>query len=527
MGDDQQSAADVQEAALYFLEFTRPEPAGSKFALSSSLDGALATAKEFMADQFDGAVSIDVAPDWLGLIQRESGKDIRSERLNILVMAAIKTMVNASDARPLRDLMEFLATFTHPEELYGLFKRYWLPVTEANWRANRYEKIWKFYSVLEARTVSEAGGVAVARPAGTGEEEPLPDFVRENLWALTTDRPEKLKVLFIMDDFNQLLVEDRLGPIFENEVPIFWKASARRAGHRVLEIDATRFSYDHPKYTGLEHLPDFDAAMKLATDMAPDLIVVDANYPPMDPEVVRSGYLKLKAATQARIVGFVGDDHGENNESKCEFWSSICDRLLTFERVSQRAPKIREKMLRIFNTIGVDRPAVQRDISRTYFSGTARPDRIAYVAALADAGVPLTQSMKSRADQEAFTFETYISNLSSHGFVVNSGRRSWFPTQKHGVPTIITGRVFEIFYFGAVLLERRGAHTPDFFIPGTHYLEFSTPEELVDQVNAMLINLDAAREVARSGQDFYGRYYGPRNFWNLLLNTLDGKNSAP
>jgi hypothetical protein len=521
MKDDRQSESG--QAVVYFLELEQPDQAESKFALSSSLDGALTAARGMMVDHVDGTVSIDVAPNCLDLIRREADKDIHSRRLNLLVMIAIKTMVTGTDARPLSDLMEFLVNFTHPEELYRLFKRFWLPVTETNWQARQFEYIWKFYSVLEARDTSLADPVEAPRSISPSDEEPLPAFVRENIEALSTDNPRKLNILFIMDDFNQSVVEDRLNPIFENEVSTFWKASARAAGHQVLEIDASRFSYDHPKFTGLEYLPDFDAAMILAADMKPDMIVLDANYLPLDPEVSRAGYLKLKASTNAPVVGFVGDDYGNDNESKCEFWASICDLLVTFERVTHRPPAIRDKMVRIFHTIGVERPVVERDITRTYFSGTARPDRIAYVAALADAGVPLTHSMKSRSDQAAFTFETYMNNLASHGIVVNSGCRSWFPTSKHPVPLIVTGRVFEIFHFGAVLMERRGAHTPDFFIPGTHYAEFSMVEDLRDKIEALVEAPEAARQLARRGQEFYDRYYNPNSFWNLLRNSLHAK----
>jgi hypothetical protein len=72
-------------------------------------------------------------------------------------------------------------------------------------------------------------------------------------------------------------------------------------------------------------------------------------------------------------------------------------------------------------------------------------------------------------------------------------------------------------------MERRGAHTPDFFIPGTHYAEFSMVEYLRDKIATLVEAPEAARQLARRGQKFYDRYYNPNNFWNLLQNSLHAK----
>lgn len=89
---------------------------------------------------------------------------------------------------------------------------------------------------------------------------------------------------------------------------------------------------------------------------------------------------------------------------------------------------------------------------------------------------------------------------------------SWFNDEDG-----ITGRSFETFLCKSLLIENKNKNLEYFFKPETHYVNFTTKEELVDKIRYYLNHKQEALEIGQQGYKRHQELFPERNFWRFVL----------
>lgn len=79
------------------------------------------------------------------------------------------------------------------------------------------------------------------------------------------------------------------------------------------------------------------------------------------------------------------------------------------------------------------------------------------------------------------------------------------------------GRVFEALACQTMLLESRNPSTASLFEPGEDYVEFSSPEDLVDKIHYYSYNDGEREAIALNGHRKYNQLYTSKLFWERVL----------
>jgi spore maturation protein CgeB len=82
------------------------------------------------------------------------------------------------------------------------------------------------------------------------------------------------------------------------------------------------------------------------------------------------------------------------------------------------------------------------------------------------------------------------------------------------------GRVFEVMFSGALLIENLNTETPQYFTPMSDYVAFDTKEDLVDKVRYYLEHEDERQQIALNGYRKATKEYSPQVFWDRVMAKL-------
>jgi len=85
----------------------------------------------------------------------------------------------------------------------------------------------------------------------------------------------------------------------------------------------------------------------------------------------------------------------------------------------------------------------------------------------------------------------------------------------------IKGRVFEVMFSGAMLLESANAETSKFFTPMVDYVEFDSQQDLLEKTNYYLAHESERKEIAQNGFLKATTQYNYRTFWNQISDKLE------
>jgi len=86
-----------------------------------------------------------------------------------------------------------------------------------------------------------------------------------------------------------------------------------------------------------------------------------------------------------------------------------------------------------------------------------------------------------------------------------------------GDAEIITGRTWETFASGTLLLQNSSKILDGLFVEGEQYIAFTSKEDLLDRLKFLSENLAYAETIARSGYIRYKELFDPQNFWTDLI----------
>jgi len=87
-------------------------------------------------------------------------------------------------------------------------------------------------------------------------------------------------------------------------------------------------------------------------------------------------------------------------------------------------------------------------------------------------------------------------------------------------PDQIKGRVYETLASNSLLLESKNDKTSERFIPGVHYIEFDSMENLKDMIQYYLSNESIRMEIAKAGHEFYKKNYSAEVYWKTIFERL-------
>ena len=85
----------------------------------------------------------------------------------------------------------------------------------------------------------------------------------------------------------------------------------------------------------------------------------------------------------------------------------------------------------------------------------------------------------------------------------------------------LKGRVFEILFSGAMLLESENEQTASLFENGKDYVSFTTKEDMTEKVKYYLANDQERNRIAESGRNTAIEKYNGTIFWQTIFKRLD------
>lgn len=142
------------------------------------------------------------------------------------------------------------------------------------------------------------------------------------------------------------------------------------------------------------------------------------------------------------------------------------------------------------------------------FIGSMRQERIIYLQHVLNKGVQIVINGGQR--EHKLTPEQYAFLIRSSHIGLN------FPASGYKEDQF-KGRCLEILASKSLLLERANSATRKFLIPGKHYIEFTTPDDLVEKINYYSSNKEKANQISESGYNKYKESYTAKIFWEKVL----------
>jgi len=87
-------------------------------------------------------------------------------------------------------------------------------------------------------------------------------------------------------------------------------------------------------------------------------------------------------------------------------------------------------------------------------------------------------------------------------------------------PDQCKGRVYEAIASNSLLLESLNEATARRFVPGEHYIEFSTMENLKDRIEYFKVNENERIDIAKNGYEHYLNNYTAEIFWKTIFERI-------
>ncbi len=165
---------------------------------------------------------------------------------------------------------------------------------------------------------------------------------------------------------------------------------------------------------------------------------------------------------------------------------------------------------RIFNNPGRER---DYDVG---FAGSIenRPDRVAGITALRDAGIQVQQSGGQR--EAKLSVEEYAEIFKRSKIVVNYNGYN-------DRTSVVNGRIFEATLCGAMLIEPERSGAKELFKAGEEFVTYTDINDLVAKVRHYLASSADRKKIAEAGEARASLEYSGRKFWEQVFADLDAQ----
>ncbi len=87
----------------------------------------------------------------------------------------------------------------------------------------------------------------------------------------------------------------------------------------------------------------------------------------------------------------------------------------------------------------------------------------------------------------------------------------------HGMD-VVNARVFEALSCGTLLMNQKSDELAKLFTPGVDYIEWTTPDDLLEKVRYYLAHEEERLLIAHNGQKKLEENYSAKTFWSRTLN---------
>lgn len=91
-----------------------------------------------------------------------------------------------------------------------------------------------------------------------------------------------------------------------------------------------------------------------------------------------------------------------------------------------------------------------------------------------------------------------------------------FPRCTNGYDQL-KGRVLEALASKSLVFERKNDVTSEILKPGTHYVEYTSPQDLIEKYHYYLENEEERSRIVQNGYEIYREKYNAKNFWDQVL----------
>ncbi|MEO5334207.1 MAG: glycosyltransferase [Magnetococcus sp. YQC-5] len=210
-----------------------------------------------------------------------------------------------------------------------------------------------------------------------------------------------------------------------------------------------------------------------------------------------------------KVVGILYDAWGRAQDL-LRADASVCDLLWCLESPSRplwQEPLFANKMLHIAlptagNVGRPDRPLIPRMLFASGITGWNYP-RLFWMAAAKRLGLPIDNQRATYQPDGLSALENFSRYMQRHAEAtccINF-------TMRMNLVCNMTDRSFWTPLSGALLVQEASPEMHHYFIPGEHYLEFSTLAELSAVARFITENQDAAEEIRRCGNAFAYEHY--------------------
>ncbi len=145
--------------------------------------------------------------------------------------------------------------------------------------------------------------------------------------------------------------------------------------------------------------------------------------------------------------------------------------------------------------------------------GSLNRGREYYAKLMEGLGFPGFYLIHDRSSGQALSVEDYRRRMAQSKMIFNNGVIS---TNQR----IVTARVFEIIYSGAVLLEESGSDLDGLYLPWVHYLPFANIHQFAALCQYMQRHDDQRQAMTQRALAWTKTHFPGRYFWNSLLHRL-------
>ncbi len=96
-----------------------------------------------------------------------------------------------------------------------------------------------------------------------------------------------------------------------------------------------------------------------------------------------------------------------------------------------------------------------------------------------------------------------------------------FPISQTGVFYQAKGRIFEYTACKSLLMDMENPSTRDFFVPNKDYVEFVSPDDLINKINYYLKHEEERLKIAENGYNTFIQRYSAKIFWDTLIKEIE------
>ncbi len=151
---------------------------------------------------------------------------------------------------------------------------------------------------------------------------------------------------------------------------------------------------------------------------------------------------------------------------------------------------------------------------RVVHMGSINEHRMGAINYLLDNGVPVAIRGGERGGD-------HISAL-TYATVLNEAQISLSVTDHN--PVIITGRMAETLFCGAMLLQEENSEIEKLYIPSVDYVSYTSHEDMLDKAKYYLSHKEEREKIAMRGYNKTIAQYSAKKFWQTIFDKLGDKN---